>query len=45
VIHDLPVVNTLIRMKTAVSNDELGKFEDIQKDIDAQMEKLEADYL
>ncbi len=44
-IHDLPVVNTLIRMKTAVSNDELGKFDDIQKDIDAQIEKLEADYL
>ena len=44
-IHDLPVVNTMIRMKTAVTNDELSKFDDIQKDIDAQIEKLEADYV
>lgn len=44
-IHDLPVVNTLIRMKTAVTNDELNKFDDIQNDINTQIEKLEADYL
>jgi V/A-type H+-transporting ATPase subunit A len=44
-IHDLPVVNTLIRMKTLVENDQLEKFEEIQKDIDQQMEKLEAEYV
>jgi V/A-type H+-transporting ATPase subunit A len=44
-IHDLPVVNTLIRMKTLVKNDELEKFDDIQKDIDQQMDKLEAEYV
>ena len=45
VIHDLPVVNTLIRMKTIVTNDELGKLDDIRKELEEQMEKLEADYL
>jgi V/A-type H+-transporting ATPase subunit A len=43
-IHDLPVVNTLIRMKTLVENEDLSKFDDIQKEIDQQMEKLEAEY-
>lgn len=45
VIHDLPVVNTLIRMKTIVTNDNLGKFAEIRKDLEDQMEKLEAEYL
>jgi len=44
-IHDLPVVNTLIRMKTQVENDALSKFDDIQKEIDQQMEELEAEYV
>lgn len=44
-IHDLPVVNTLIRMKTLVENDQLEKFDEIQKEIDQQMEKLEAEYV
>jgi len=44
-IHDLPVVNTLIRMKTVVPNDDLAKIDDIQKEIDDQMQKLEAQYL
>jgi vacuolar-type H+-ATPase catalytic subunit A/Vma1 len=43
-IHDLPVVNTLIRMKTLVGNEDLSKFDDIQKEIDQQLEKLEAEY-
>jgi vacuolar-type H+-ATPase catalytic subunit A/Vma1 len=43
-IHDLPVVNTLIRMKTLVENDQLEKFDDIQKQIDEQLEQLEAEY-
>lgn len=45
VIHDLPVVNTLIRMKTIVTNDNLEKFAEIRKDLEDQMEKLEAEYL
>jgi len=44
-IHDLPVVNTLIRMKTLVGNEELSKFDEIQKEIDQQMEALEAEYV
>ncbi len=44
VIHALPVVDTLIRMKTLVPNEELDKMDDIQKTIDEQMEKLETEY-
>jgi V/A-type H+/Na+-transporting ATPase subunit A len=43
-IHDLPVVDALIRMKSNVSNEDLGKFEDIQKAIDEQMSQLDAEY-
>ena len=43
-IHDLPVVDTLIRMKSVVSNEELNKFEDIQRAIDEQMSQLDAEY-
>jgi V/A-type H+-transporting ATPase subunit A len=43
-IHNLPVVNTLIRMKTLVANDDLGKLEDIRKSIGEQMDKLESEY-
>jgi V/A-type H+-transporting ATPase subunit A len=44
VVRDLPVVNTLIRMKTTVTNDELEKLDEIQKEIDIQMDQLEAEY-
>jgi V/A-type H+-transporting ATPase subunit A len=43
-IHDLPVVDTLIRMKSNVANDDLEKFDDIQKAIDEQMSQLDAEY-
>src|SRR5258706_952590 len=43
-IHDLPIVDTLIRMKSVVSNEELNKFDDIQKAIDEQMSQLDAEY-
>lgn len=43
-IHDLPAVDTLIRMKSVVSNEELSKFDDIQKAIDEQMSQLDAEY-
>jgi V/A-type H+-transporting ATPase subunit A len=44
VIHDLPVVNTMIRMKTEVPNENLEKLDEIHKAIDVQMTQLEADY-
>ena len=44
VIHDLPVVDMIIRMKSNVPNDDLGKLEDIQKAIDEQMSQLDAEY-
>ena len=43
-IHDLPVVDTLIRMKSNVPNDDLGKFDEIEKAIDEQMSQLDAEY-
>jgi len=43
-IHDLPIVDTLIRMKSNVANDALEKFDDIQKAIDEQMSQLDAEY-
>ena len=44
VIHSLPVVDTLIRMKTQIPNDNLEMINDVHKAIDTQMSKLEADY-
>jgi len=43
-IHELPVVDTLIRMKTLVDNDDLSRLDEIRKEIDEQMQKLEAEY-
>ncbi len=43
-IHDLPVVDMLIRMKSNVKNEELNKFDDVQKAIDEQMSQLDAEY-
>jgi len=44
VIHVLPIVDTLIRMKTTIPNDELGKMDEIQAAIDAQMSILDSEY-
>jgi len=44
VIHKLPVVDVLIRMKAQYTNDELAKLDDIVKMIDAQMDQLEMEY-
>jgi hypothetical protein len=43
-IHDLPVVDAIIRMKSTITNEDLGKMEDIQKQIDEQMSQLDAEY-
>ncbi len=45
VIHELPIINTLIRMKTTIPNDDLARIDDIHKEIDDQIKKLEAQYL
>jgi V/A-type H+/Na+-transporting ATPase subunit A len=44
VIHDLPIVDTLIRMKSAVPNEDLSQMKDIRKSIDEQMSQLDAEY-
>jgi V/A-type H+-transporting ATPase subunit A len=44
VIHNLPVVDTLIRMKTLVPNEELVKMDEIQKTVDEQMSQLDMEY-
>jgi V/A-type H+-transporting ATPase subunit A len=44
VIHDLPIVDTLIRAKSSVTNEEVGKLDDLQKQIDEQMSQLDAEY-
>jgi len=43
-IHDLPVVDTIIRAKSSVTNEEVHKLDDIQKAIDEQMSQLDAEY-
>ena len=43
-IHDLPIVDQIIRMKSNVPNDDLSKFDDIEKAIDEQMSQLDAEY-
>jgi V/A-type H+-transporting ATPase subunit A len=44
VIHDLSVVNTLVRMKTLVPNDKLAGLDDVRKEMDEQMDQLETEY-
>ena len=44
VIHNLSVVDTLIRMKTLVPNEELVKLDEIQKTVDDQMSQLDTEY-
>jgi len=44
VIHDLPVMNSLIRMKSQIPNDNMPGFDANQVQIDEQMDKLEAEY-
>jgi V/A-type H+-transporting ATPase subunit A len=43
-IHDLPVVDTIIRAKSSVTNEELGKLDEIRKQLDEQMSQLDAEY-
>ena len=42
-LHELPVVNTLKRMKGIVANDSLDEFDRIGETVDRQMDQLEAE--
>jgi len=44
VIHQLPSVDTLIRMKSLVPNDELDKLDGVRKAVDEQMTQLDQEY-
>jgi V/A-type H+/Na+-transporting ATPase subunit A len=44
VIHDLPVMNSLIRMKSLIPNNDLPGFDANRRQIDEQMDKLEEEY-
>ena len=44
VIHELPAVDTLIRMKNLVPNEDLGKMDEIRGAVDEQMAGLETEY-
>jgi V/A-type H+-transporting ATPase subunit A len=44
VIHGLPIVDSLIRMKTLVPNDQLGKIDDLRSSLDEQMSRLDEEY-
>jgi V/A-type H+-transporting ATPase subunit A len=44
VIRGLPIVNTLVRMKTSVPNAQAAQIEHIRTDLDEQMDELEKDY-
>jgi len=43
-IHDLPVVDRIIRAKSTVTNEALEGFDVIQQEIDEQMGQLDAEY-
>jgi V/A-type H+-transporting ATPase subunit A len=43
-IHNLPIVNTLVRMKTNVPNDSVSKIDAVITDLDTQMDQLEREY-
>ena len=43
-IHNLPVVDSLIRMKTEVANDQLEMLDTIWKAVDQQIAELEKEY-
>jgi len=44
ILHDLPIVNTIVRMKTTVSNKQLALIDEERKALDTQMDQVEKDY-
>ena len=45
VIHNLPIVNTLVRMKTTVRNEQVEQIDEIWKALDEQMDQVKKDYM
>ena len=43
-IQKLPITNTLVRMKSTVSNEDLVKLDDILKQMNQQFDQLESQY-
>ncbi|HSQ39762.1 MAG TPA: hypothetical protein VLM78_06350, partial [Anaerolineales bacterium] len=43
-IHGLPIVNTLVRMKTSIANENASKIDAVVTDLDTQMDQLEREY-
>lgn len=44
VIRDLPIVNTLMRMKTTVPNEQVARMDEIVETLDRQMDELDRTY-
>lgn len=44
IIHGLPSVNVLVRMKTSIPNENIIQIDAVIADLDAQMDQLERDY-
>jgi V/A-type H+-transporting ATPase subunit A len=44
VLHDLPIVNTIVRMKTTVPNKQLALTDEMWEALDTQMNQVEKDY-
>ncbi len=43
-LHNLPIVNALVRMKTSIPNDGIDKIDVLIADLNAQMDQLEREY-
>jgi len=43
-LHNLPIVNALVRMKTSIPNDSIDKIDVLIADLNAQMDQLEREY-
>ncbi|HOT93016.1 MAG TPA: V-type ATP synthase subunit A [Anaerolineae bacterium] len=43
-LHNLPIVNTLVRMKTTIPNDAVKQIEKLIAEMDMQMDQLEHEY-
>ncbi len=43
-LHNLPIVNALVRMKTTIPNDQLNKIDALITELNAQMDQLEREY-
>jgi len=45
VIQALPIINTLVRMKTSITNTNVSQIDKTAQDLDNQMDQIEKDYL